>query len=196
MLILHPVCVYGISSLHFTAENVGYKEAWVLSEQICAAVGSADSGPLLFAHPSLGSQNACTYVQACSLHSYRYVCKFKDKYWQGWYGFFPLFSFLKYFIYLAVPDLIWDLQSLLWHEGSLVVCSMWDLVPWWGIEPRPPALEAQRLSYWTTREVPVFNFLFWKLSTCAKMRRTVHWAAVLTQIHHLLIFAQLFLLSL
>ena len=33
-------------------------------------------------------------------------------------------------------------------------CGMWDLVPWWGIEPRPPALEAQSLSHWTTREVP------------------------------------------
>ena len=33
-------------------------------------------------------------------------------------------------------------------------CSMWDLVPWPGIEPRPPALGARSLSHWTTREVP------------------------------------------
>ena len=33
-------------------------------------------------------------------------------------------------------------------------CSMWDQVPWPEIEPGPPALEAQNLSYWTTREVP------------------------------------------
>ena len=32
-------------------------------------------------------------------------------------------------------------------------CIMWDLVPWAGIKPRPPALGAQSLSYWTTREV-------------------------------------------
>ena len=33
-------------------------------------------------------------------------------------------------------------------------CSMWDLVPWSGIKPRPPALGVQSLSPWTTREVP------------------------------------------
>ena len=31
----------------------------------------------------------------------------------------------------------------------------WDLVPWPGIEPGPPALGAQSLSHWTTREVPL-----------------------------------------
>ena len=31
------------------------------------------------------------------------------------------------------------------------------LVPWLGIEPVAPALEAQSLNYWTTRDVPVFN---------------------------------------
>ena len=32
---------------------------------------------------------------------------------------------------------------------------MWDLVPWLGIEPRPPTLGAQSLSHWITREVLV-----------------------------------------
>ena len=32
-------------------------------------------------------------------------------------------------------------------------CSMWDLVPWPGTKPRPPAVGAQSLSHWTTREV-------------------------------------------
>ena len=31
--------------------------------------------------------------------------------------------------------------------------DMWDLVPWSGIEPGPPALGAWSLSHWTTREV-------------------------------------------
>ena len=31
---------------------------------------------------------------------------------------------------------------------------MWDLVPWPGIKPGPPALGMRSLSYWTTREVP------------------------------------------
>ena len=32
-------------------------------------------------------------------------------------------------------------------------CCKWDPVPWPGIEPRPPALGAQSLSHWTSREV-------------------------------------------
>ena len=31
---------------------------------------------------------------------------------------------------------------------------MWDLVPWPGINPRPPVLGAQNLSHWTTSELP------------------------------------------
>ena len=38
-------------------------------------------------------------------------------------------------------------------------CGMWDLVPWLGLKPRPPALEAQSLSPWTTREVSCKAFL-------------------------------------
>ena len=43
------------------------------------------------------------------------------------------------FIFLAVPGLS---------------CSMWDLVPWPGMELRPPALRVRHLSHWTTRKVP------------------------------------------
>ena len=32
-------------------------------------------------------------------------------------------------------------------------CSMWYLVPWPGVVPRPPAMEAWSLNHWTTREV-------------------------------------------
>ena len=38
-------------------------------------------------------------------------------------------------------------------------CSMWDLVPWPGIEPGPRALGVWNLSHWTTREVPVMYIL-------------------------------------
>ena len=33
-------------------------------------------------------------------------------------------------------------------------CSVWDLVPWPGIEPGPPVLGVWNLSPWTSREVP------------------------------------------
>ena len=47
---------------------------------------------------------------------------------------------------------IWLPQVLVLACRSLM-CGMWALVPWPGIEPRPPALEMQSLSYWTTRDV-------------------------------------------
>ena len=42
---------------------------------------------------------------------------------------------------------------------QILSCRMWDLVPWPGIEPKPPALGAWSLSPWTTREVPLWAFL-------------------------------------
>ena len=68
----------------------------------------------------------------------------------------------------------WDLQSTLWHMESLVgacgifcysmeilTCGIWDLVPWPGIEPRPPALWVWSVSHCITREVlqwPIFVY--------------------------------------
>ena len=34
-----------------------------------------------------------------------------------------------------------------------LTCSMWDLVPWSGIEPQSPALGVHSLSHWTTRKL-------------------------------------------
>ena len=46
--------------------------------------------------------------------------------------------------------------------------SMWDLVPWPGIEPGPPASGAWSLNCWTTREVPILKslnaFYLWIIS--------------------------------
>ena len=38
-------------------------------------------------------------------------------------------------------------------------CHMWDLVPWRGMEPRPPQLGVQSLSHWTTRKSRETKFL-------------------------------------
>ena len=67
--------------------------------------------------------------------------------------------FIYLFMYLAVLGVCGtcNLGSSLQPAGSFS-CSMWDLVPWPGIEPRFPALIAQNLSHWTTREVPEFPF--------------------------------------
>ena len=57
--------------------------------------------------------------------------------------------FIYTFIYLAA-------RGLTCSSRGLFNCGIWDLVPWPGIKPRPPALRAW--TTWTTREVPVFSF--------------------------------------
>ena len=72
-------------------------------------------------------------------------------------------SFFKNFIY----GFIWLHQVSVeaWRIFNCGVqtlnCSMWDLVPWLGIEPRPPALGVQSLNHWTTREIPLHLLLKW-----------------------------------
>ena len=79
---------------------------------------------------------------------------------------------LKIFIYLAVWDLscgmccFFFLIVVVAHRIFLVVtfgificsmwtrsCSMWDLLPWSGTEPRPPTLGVWSLSHWAIWEV-------------------------------------------
>ena len=58
----------------------------------------------------------------------------------------------------------------------LVVACIWDLVPRPGIEPGPPALGAQNLTHWATREVLVANILDYFTLTdsyyCSKKTKT------------------------
>ena len=53
---------------------------------------------------------------------------------------------------LPIPSLL----PVLSYGMQTLSCSMWDLVPWPGIESRPPALGLWSFSHWTTREVPIF----------------------------------------
>ena len=64
--------------------------------------------------------------------------------------------FTKISVYLAVPHLsrsMGDLQFLLWRAASFR-CGMWNLVPWPGNKPVPPALGGKCPLQWATREVP------------------------------------------
>ena len=45
-------------------------------------------------------------------------------------------------------------------------CSMWDLVPWTGIDPGPPVLQPWTLSHWTIKEVSVFHHAHFLFSIC------------------------------
>ena len=56
---------------------------------------------------------------------------------------------------LNIHVLIWLFQFLVWHSDFFFFfsCGTWDLIPWPGIEPRPPAMGMRSLSHWTIREV-------------------------------------------
>ena len=51
--------------------------------------------------------------------------------------------------YLVLSGLHSGMQTLSW--------GTWDVAPWPGIEPGPPALGAQSLNQWITREVPTLT---------------------------------------
>ena len=78
----------------------------------------------------------------------------------------PFFLFLFIFIYLVALGLSCGSRApQLRLAGSLVVAfellvsaCVWDLVPWPGIEPGPPALGVRSLNHCATREVPGFCF--------------------------------------
>jgi len=69
---------------------------------------------------------------------------------------------LKYYIYfLNIYSFIHSFIQLCWVlvvACEIFCCGMWDLVPWPGSKPRPPALGIWSLSHWTTREVPIYTF--------------------------------------
>ena len=62
-------------------------------------------------------------------------------------------NILKNLFALGLSCGMWDFQSSLQHVGFFFFffsCSMWDLVPRPGIEPRSPALGIWSFSHWTT----------------------------------------------
>ena len=75
-----------------------------------------------------------------------------------WLSFYPvkeIFSFLKYLFIWLHRVLVAACGLLAAVCELLVAACMWELVPWPGIKPRPPALGAQQsLNHWTIREVP------------------------------------------
>ena len=53
--------------------------------------------------------------------------------------------------------------------GPGLSCGTWGLLPWPGMEPGPPALGAQSLIHWTSREAPWLSFrICLPLASCRK----------------------------
>ena len=76
----------------------------------------------------------------------------------------PFFQFLNLYIYIFIW-LHWVLASAngIFKSMRTLCWGMWDLVPWSGIEPGPPALGAWSLRHRTTREVPWWLLSFFPL---------------------------------
>ena len=70
--------------------------------------------------------------------------------------FFKEINVYFYFIYLSASGLGWlglfSAQEICRCSMQNLSCGMWDLVPWPGIKPGPPAWGAWGLSHWTTKQ--------------------------------------------
>ena len=66
----------------------------------------------------------------------------------------------------------WILYHWASWEAQGLSCSMWNQVPWPGIEPGPLALWAQNLSHWTTIGVPILR-LGWCNLKCAQRKEEI-----------------------
>ena len=63
-------------------------------------------------------------------------------------------------------------------------CSMWDLIPWPGMEPGTLHWE-QSFSHWTTREVLAFTCLFFQSDTTEVTKHAFLWISILPARKHL-----------
>ena len=88
----------------------------------------------------------CRRIDAFELWCWRRLL-FCNSFFSPLYNF--LFSFLQHVFAVLVAARVFFFS-----------CSMWDLVSWPGIEPRPPALRARSLSPCTNREVLDLQNLF------------------------------------
>ena len=73
------------------------------------------------------------------------VLTLRDSYLNICYMTQSLHLFKKFFYYFLIKLFIY----FIFFAVQSLSCSMWDLVPWPGIEPWPPALGAWSLSHWS-----------------------------------------------
>ena len=84
--------------------------------------------------------------------SFVHFCRVSAQWWASQPRWTHRAFFLRIFIFIYLTYLA--ARGLSCGTWNLVAVALWDLVPWPGIEPGPPALRAQSLSHWTSKEVP------------------------------------------
>ena len=80
----------------------------------------------------------------------------------SWWGVASSFFFFNIYLFIWLCQVLVVAHRIFSCVIWTLSCVMWNLVPWPGTEPGPPALEMQSLSHWTTREVPRGSFSFKK----------------------------------
>ena len=63
-------------------------------------------------------------------------------------------------LHCSMQDHLVDACEIFSSSIRTLSCSTWDLVPWPGIKPRPPAVASRNLNHWATREVQAIPLLF------------------------------------
>ena len=84
------------------------------------------------------------------------VCSPLQTFWQFPILLLPYGLLILFFCHTA---LILELTFYLFI-CIFVVCGMWNLILWLGIQPGPPTLGTLSLSSWTTRKVPILGLWF------------------------------------
>ena len=87
-------------------------------------------------------------------------------------------SSLFFLIFIWLPRVLVVACGIFNYVMWTLRCCIWDLIPWPGMEPRPPALGAWSLSPWTTGEVPIALSLLlssmpWQ--ECTTVNPFAHW---------------------
>ena len=66
-------------------------------------------------------------------------------------------------------------------DSCTLSCIVWDLVPWPGVQPRPPALGARTVGHWTSREAPCpLLFIFYCYLTLSTLSLLNHYGSLLS----------------
>ena len=102
-------------------------------------------GALYFRTTSVEFDIHCLFALTVKKYIYMYACVYIEI--DIWLARFRLQRTVTVLFVVAWWTFSWDMWALSY--------DMWGLVPWPGIEPRPPSLGVWSLSYWTTREIPV-----------------------------------------
>ena len=147
----YPLILHSLTQPHFQPGFCPYQPTeWLLRGSVVTALSS---DPVVSSLSVSCSPSAVLAIDHCFLH--RHI--FSRLYGTTVFSYTGCPPTCVATFHSPCTGIIYLYIWLCWVSvGSMqtLSCSMWGLVPWLGIEPRPPALGPWSLSHRTTREVP------------------------------------------